>query len=104
MNSMPCGVRHRMKERIKILYALDKALSCCSLQYLTTHTNIVHPLVLLEKLEEEGCVYRCGMNDWSTSGHPLFKLKDRPDEVDPNLIQLTRALVTFELRARISTP
>ena len=76
-----------MKERIKLLYALDKASSYCSLQYLASHTGMAHPLTLLVKLEEEGCVYRCEVNDWSASGYPLFKLKARSDEADLDIIQ-----------------
>ena len=90
MNSLLDEVNHRLEERIKILNVLDRASSYCSLQYIASHTDIPHPLFLLERLEDEGLVYRCKVNDWSASGHPLFKLKVRPDEADTRALKIKR--------------
>ena len=61
-------------DKKKILKALDKASSCCPIQYIEQHSNIVKPLMLLEELEAEGVITRCEKSDWSPSGYPLHKL------------------------------
>jgi len=68
------------KKMIKILQVLDRASCACPLGYISLHTNIVEPLKLMETLEREGYVCRCGWDNWSPSKYPMFEITPKARE------------------------
>ncbi len=58
----------------RILLVLDRAKSPVPVGYISLHTGIEEPLEILEKMRENGLVYRSPPSCWSCCMDPMYEI------------------------------